>query len=869
MNDQTAQSQMRVYFQEWSKLYVGVEDKLCVRSSVLFCILEVRQSTRMSAGGAFLESANREQNPGHTNPVCFAQTTTLSKRPCTKTTLLPQRPLHSTSYSKRVRIHEKSLRRARLHMSYGDHAIANDAQNEYKQSFSDVLPRGAYTVIMRVKLRPVLDTQAQKVLLSEYARKTCAEQGVIRCDVLFQVNKLGLAKDDFYEIWTSFTDSRSYMEHERTIHASKLRLCLENPHGGDNSKLLTKLAHNITLLRPVRPKLAEWVSAFDYAPEDTPALGPNDLLGGSTKEHQDSNRVRRSLEMLVSSVGMEDVVILVARASAFSIDSTRALRRECEQYLTETERSAGVVRTGLLVDKSDPYKIVLMTVHDGNDRDGACFDLELASDYVTADGWSVQRCLAVFPDKVGWEKKFSEDDQRKYFGDVLEDSFESATNPQGGLMKYDRGDPQDPKMRLIHGVGSFESLKECIRSMTGRPTDLLRAMLVSGWNESRLHPLLVQIEYDRYKDPGEINFHFGATAYSTEIKTQDLRKAMKEVTEYRPDVIIGYGGGTVMDMAKLIARIANATENEIEVYLNTIDGAAEAEAMGISLRVAPKPLPVVLIPTTIGSGAEMIEWCVVAARKEDGSLRRLPLYFQDAPGSVREPTEKTVIQESRLVSPSRLNGLHASQGALQLVSLGIDALIALHENLEEQAFKFAIRGTRKAYRVIMDARREPINATGQSRDPLVDARTFIGLALDGVGRPGVCLRICLALLDSLVDGRSSSVFRQVLIRTSIAVLQECVESNTAAGSVALKKVLQATQKVSRQDLILDMLRKAEDCDVSLLPMLGSVRRTIPESAARVAVYLAGEKLSPLETYLSQEDVIERIMHRALDQEYEL
>ncbi|PXF42930.1 hypothetical protein BWQ96_07377 [Gracilariopsis chorda] len=754
-------------------------------------------------------------------------------------------------------------------MSSGDHAIANDAQNENRQDLSNVLPRGAYTVIMQVRLRSELGVQAQKVLLSEYARKTCAEQGVIRCDVLFQVNKLGLAKDDFYEIWTSFTDPRSYLEHERTIHASKLRLCLDNPHGGDNSKLLTKLAHNVTLLRPVRPNLAEWVSAFDYATDDTSSVGATELSGGSMKAHQDSNRVRRSLEMLISSVGMEDVVILVARASAFSIESTRALRSECEQYLTETERSAGVVRTGLLVDKSDPYKIVLMTVHDGNDRDGACFDLELASDYITEDGWAVQRCLSVFPDKVGWEKKLSEDDQRKYLGDVLEDSFESVTSPQGGLVKYDRGDPEDPKMRLIHGAGSFESLKESIRSMTGRPADLVRAMFVCGWNESRLYPLLVQIEYDRYKDPGEIHFHFGATAYSTEIKTQDLRKAMKEVAEYRPDVIIGYGGGTVMDMAKLIARVANATENEIEEYLTTIDGAAEAEAMGIGLRVVSKPMPVVLIPTTIGSGAEMIEWCVVAARKDDGSLRRIPLYFQDVPGSVREPTEKTVIQESRLVSPSRLHGLHTSQGALQLVGLGIDALIALHERLEEQAFKFAIRGIRQAYRVIMDARREPTNATGQSRDPLVDARTFIGLALDGVGRPGVCVRICLALLDSLVDGRSSTVFRQVLTRTSIAVLQECVESKNAAGSETFKKVLQATKQVSRQDLILDMLRKAEDCDVSLLPMLGSVRRTIPESAARVALYLSGEKLSPLETYFSQEEVIERIMHRAMDQEYEL
>ncbi|CAN8069445.1 unnamed protein product [Agarophyton chilense] len=752
-------------------------------------------------------------------------------------------------------------------MSSREKAIANKSQYHDQHYVGGILPQGAYTVLMRVTMKTELNATEQKIILAEYAKKSCAEQGVIRCDILFQVNKLGIARDDFYEIWISFADARAYSEHERTSHAAKLRLCLEDPRGGDSSKLLTKLAHNVSLLRLVRPNISDWVSAFDYEPENTTPL--TERFGGSLKVKDDPDKIRRSLEMLISSVGLEDVIVLVATASAFSIESMRSLRTECDEYLADLEQSPGIVRTGALVDKNDPYRIIMMTVHDSADTAGACFDMELAADFITDDGWSVKRCHAVFPDKVGWEKKLSEADQKRFLGDVVEENFEKLVEGPGALMKYDRGEAEDSKMRLLQGAGSFDMLKECVRSMTQVSSGVVKALLLGGWNQSRLHPVLVQIEYDRYNDPFEIQFGFGPAVSSTEIKTQDLRKALTDMADFGPDVIIGYGGGTVMDMAKLLGRLGNESSKDIESCLNTIDAAAEADAAAIGLPISSAPVPVVLISATVGSGAEMTEWCIVAGKQKDGSIRRLPLYFYDKPGAMRLVTEKTAIQDSRLISPRRLLGLHAGQGALELVSLAIDTLISLHERLEDQASKFAIRGLRQAYRVVMDARREPQSASGHSRDPLVEAKTLIGLATDGLGRPGVCVRLCLAVLDSLVDGRLPTVFREVLTRVTIAAIEESIENRPEEGRRAFQEALKATRHNYRRELLTDMLRKAEDCDVSLLRMVGMVRRKIPEVAIRVHSYLKDETLSPLERYLSQTEVLERILWRAIGQEYEL
>ncbi len=80
---------------------------------------------------------------------------------------------------------------------------------------------------------------------------------------------------------------------------------------------------------------------------------------------------------------------------------------------------------------------------------------------------------------------------------------------------------------------------------------------------------LVSCEYRRYKD------------FSVNPKFEEIEQGIKEVEEFKPELIIGVGGGSAMDMAKLIFHKVNDS---------TID--------------------LMCIPTTSGSGSEATQFAV-------------------------------------------------------------------------------------------------------------------------------------------------------------------------------------------------------------------------------------------------------------------
>ena len=70
----------------------------------------------------------------------------------------------------------------------------------------------------------------------------------------------------------------------------------------------------------------------------------------------------------------------------------------------------------------------------------------------------------------------------------------------------------------------------------------------------------------------------------------DLEKAHALLQRERPDLVVGVGGGSSMDMAKSIAAIL-------------ANGGKPRDYLGVEL--LPKPsLPTLLVPTTSGTGAE-------------------------------------------------------------------------------------------------------------------------------------------------------------------------------------------------------------------------------------------------------------------------
>ena len=142
---------------------------------------------------------------------------------------------------------------------------------------------------------------------------------------------------------------------------------------------------------------------------------------------------------------------------------------------------------------------------------------------------------------------------------------------------------------IISGVGSIQELKNILAHK------YQKALIVTdaGMIQHSLHlPILEileqsQLEYEIYSevqaDPAE----------------SIVLSAVEFAKQRNVDVVIGFGGGSSMDVAKLIAILANPKQTQ------TIQ-----ELYGVNNAQSPR-LPLILIPTTAGTGSEVTPISIV------------------------------------------------------------------------------------------------------------------------------------------------------------------------------------------------------------------------------------------------------------------
>ena len=80
---------------------------------------------------------------------------------------------------------------------------------------------------------------------------------------------------------------------------------------------------------------------------------------------------------------------------------------------------------------------------------------------------------------------------------------------------------------------------------------------------------------------------------------QVVLDAVALAREHRIDGVIGFGGGSSMDTAKLVALLANSNESLADIY-------------GVD-NVKGKRLPLIMIPTTAGTGSEVTAVAIVTS----------------------------------------------------------------------------------------------------------------------------------------------------------------------------------------------------------------------------------------------------------------
>lgn len=141
--------------------------------------------------------------------------------------------------------------------------------------------------------------------------------------------------------------------------------------------------------------------------------------------------------------------------------------------------------------------------------------------------------------------------------------------------------------RIIFGAGTVSKIGQTV---TGMGT---RTLVVSGESTDRAQPVLDILTSQ--KIPCELfSFHGEPTVDAVSSGTA-LARSMK------CDLVIGVGGGSVLDASKAIAILAT-NEGDIFDYL---------EVIGKGKSFEYPCLPLILIPTTAGSGAEVTRNAVI------------------------------------------------------------------------------------------------------------------------------------------------------------------------------------------------------------------------------------------------------------------
>lgn len=235
------------------------------------------------------------------------------------------------------------------------------------------------------------------------------------------------------------------------------------------------------------------------------------------------------------------------------------------------------------------------------------------------------------------------------------------------------------------GRNEIEKLKTIIKD-----NDYKRILLVTNRNSfvksglfDRLKPMLTQIEYERFFE-FDVNPTF-----------DDLLRGIDIAKNLKPDLIAGIGGGSPMDMAKLIA-VHHDKENMQYEELRELSS---------------NPIDTLMVPTTSGSGSEATKYAVITHNRSKTSV-----------------ADKRLIPKYCIVDGSLSDSLPPSVTAYT----GLDAISQALEsywsvNATEQSKEYAIEAIKLMAPSLVDAYK---GSNPQARDMMAKGSYLAGKAID-------------------------------------------------------------------------------------------------------------------------------------------
>lgn len=223
------------------------------------------------------------------------------------------------------------------------------------------------------------------------------------------------------------------------------------------------------------------------------------------------------------------------------------------------------------------------------------------------------------------------------------------------------------------------------RCILDNPTELTaygkRAMIVTGSNSGKLSGALddtisvlvtAGIEYSIFSD------------IQNNPDLENINEAGKAARSFKPDFIIGIGGGSPLDASKAVAVLAVNELEPVELFKNVFKNT---------------PLPIIAIPTTAGTGSEVTPYSILTRRDINtkmsfGNVDTFPkVAFMDPRYTESLPPEVTINTAVDALS-------HAIEGYLSKRSTPISDIYAVEainifgdciKSLIKNKFNFELR----------------------------------------------------------------------------------------------------------------------------------------------------------------------------------
>jgi alcohol dehydrogenase class IV len=279
--------------------------------------------------------------------------------------------------------------------------------------------------------------------------------------------------------------------------------------------------------------------------------------------------------------------------------------------------------------------------------------------------------------------------------------------------------------RIIFGAGMIDRVGRLAADL-GR-----RALLVCGRSPERTEVLARQLE--------KSGLTVGCFSVTGEPTLTLLTEGLAQARGHAADVIIGFGGGSVIDTAKALAALVNNPGDVLD-YL---------EVIGRGRPLMNVPAPCIAVPTTAGTGAEVT--CNAVLKSTEHGVKvslRSPMMF---------PRFAVVDPELTLSLPPPVTAATGMDALTQLIEAFVSKRAnPLTDSLCRDGIKRVARSLRTAYFRPDDARARSDMSLGSLFSGLALANAGLG-AVHGLAGPlgGLCDAphgvICAKLLPIVVQ----------------------------------------------------------------------------------------------------------------------